>query len=309
VSAESRAVEVLSALDLLLVGLAKDDPAERHAQLSALHRTLIQWRQLAEGPLLLQLVTGVFFQGEELLRLPGWPLARVRESVRTWRRIGLQGLEFGRDVGPVELGDLARAVDHALDEAQPLEEQAFGTLVVAVPDRHVTGPSPGLNGLLRREISAVRASIATGERPDVAPLRGALQLLIDEAFDGVGPKALVVDEEPGEGSTDQLAMLVRRAVAFGCWLGLERQQVQVLALGTVAIDAFDTLEPLEAAREMLRWRGMGDAGAQAVLLVHDGRAAALGRESGLAGRTLLRFARSVRQGPEILVLDEEQEAV
>ena len=40
-------------------------------------------------------------------------------------------------------------------------------------------------------------------------------------------------------------------------------------------------------------------------LLHDARAAALGAPGGVAGRLLLKLQRSVADGPELLVFDDE----
>ncbi|GEM_PF-2885756 len=301
-----RAVDVLGALGTLLA--AHESPehgAERVAGRRALHRTLVAWKQGTDEVLSLRLLTGVFFHGSLLLPLSGWSPEQVRGLAARWQALGVAGFDFHAQTDPVALARLGDAIDAAQAGSAAPWSALSGAIVVRVA-RPPDAAAGTWRASLVRELAPVRRAVVAAETPDLVALRGLLQLVVDEAFDGVGAAALAESGVEGEQGLAGTAAVVLRAVSFGCWLGLERPQVLALGLAAIALDLLPGLGPREVASRVLQWPGLGAVGTEVVLLAHDARAASLGEPGGVAGRLLLKLQRSVSRGPETLVIDDDE---
>ncbi len=304
-TAPGLAVEVLEALEALLASQDADAVARLGAR-KALHRTLLAWRAEAGEDLALRVRTGVFFAGPLLLSLPGWTLQRVRALTGRLGELGLAGVDFREGVDSVALGRFAEAIAHArAGERTPWAALPASVVVLPIPASQRA--ASGWRELLVRELEPVRRASGHGAVPDLVPLRGLLQLAVDEAFDGVGARTLAEAAQAGGEGAEGTASLVLRSISIGSWMGLDRPQVLALSLAAVALDLLPGLGPREAAHRLLQWPGLGAVGGQVVLLVHDALDAAQGGQGGVAGKLLLKLQRSVARGPEVLVVDDEDD--
>jgi hypothetical protein len=126
--------------------------------------------------------------------------------------------------------------------------------------------------------------------PSLLPVRRSLQIIIDNMRENNGIyqmlSAIRDPASPRSLSNTRVALAID-AVAFGLFVGLGPQQLMNLALAGIMGGLETSKEPLSAISPLFLFSGLGELAISLVLLLHDARAARLGKPSDSLGKILM----------------------